>query len=322
MSVGSAKPLSVFLCHSSADKPKVRELYDRLRNDGVAPWLDVENLLPGQDWNIEITKAVKSADVVIVCLSDGSVTKEGYVQREIKLALDVAQEKLEDAIFIIPLRIEECSIPERLSQKQCVNFFEEDGYFRLMKSLQKRAESVGALQPNHLLRSVQDMRPKTDSQFKLRALGRLQEEKAAFNDAILDVSKGRTNVNPLPFEETPQVLRNDPSLAQRKVIIFAISLKALLVSALLTFGLFAVLMAFLSLAGVQGVRFFYYFEELSFVDACYLYTKKLFSGELLEGIVPAIIFPILFALYFLKYFQKYRHPLPHLRKKGDSSNVL
>jgi len=41
-------PLHIFLCHSSGDKPEVRNLYQRLSNDGFDPWLDEEDLLPGQ----------------------------------------------------------------------------------------------------------------------------------------------------------------------------------------------------------------------------------------------------------------------------------
>ena len=54
--------LQVFLCHSSQDKPKVRGLYKRLQEFGVEPWLDEENLLPGQKWELEIPKAVKSEE--------------------------------------------------------------------------------------------------------------------------------------------------------------------------------------------------------------------------------------------------------------------
>lgn len=65
--------LRVFLCHSSKDKPTVRTLYHRLREDGIAPWLDEEDLLPGQNWQMEIPKAVQSSDVVIICLSRDSI---------------------------------------------------------------------------------------------------------------------------------------------------------------------------------------------------------------------------------------------------------
>jgi hypothetical protein len=57
------RKLRVFLCHSSNDKPIVRELYRRLSAEGwIDPWLDEEKLLPGQDWDMEIEKAVETAD--------------------------------------------------------------------------------------------------------------------------------------------------------------------------------------------------------------------------------------------------------------------
>lgn len=135
--------LRVFLCHSSGDKEAVRDLYRRLCAEGIEPWFDEENLLPGQDWNQKISKAVRTVDVVIVCLSQGSINKRGYVQKEIKYALDVADEQPEDTIFLIPLRLEPCVIPDRLSRWQCVNLFEEKGFDRLMKSLRQTMTARG-----------------------------------------------------------------------------------------------------------------------------------------------------------------------------------
>jgi hypothetical protein len=109
----------------------------------LAPWLDEENLLPGQDWDLEITKAVRASDAVIVCLSRSSVSKAGYIQKEIKYALDVANEQPEGAIFLIPLRLEECELPESLKRWQWVNYFDENGYSRLMRALRYRASSLG-----------------------------------------------------------------------------------------------------------------------------------------------------------------------------------
>ncbi len=131
--------LRVFLCHSSSDKPYVQKLYQRLKSDNFDPWLDEENLLPGQDWKLEIPKAVRKADIVIVCLSRNSVTKAGYVQKEIKDALDIADEQPEGTIFLIPLKLEECEVPDRLSRWQWVNYFDENGYKRLLNTLHTRA---------------------------------------------------------------------------------------------------------------------------------------------------------------------------------------
>lgn len=60
------RPLKVFLCHimpvgyAHADRDPVRGLYSRLTQDGVDAWLDKAKLLPGQDWELEIRKAVYS----------------------------------------------------------------------------------------------------------------------------------------------------------------------------------------------------------------------------------------------------------------------
>ena len=134
--------LTAFLCHSSGDKPTAQELYTRLRADGIEPWLDVENLLPGQDWESEIRKAVKRSDTIIICLSEASINKRGFVQKEIKFALDVADELPEGAIFLIPLKLEECEVPERLRSKHWVEYFRPGGYERLITALRTRAQEL------------------------------------------------------------------------------------------------------------------------------------------------------------------------------------
>jgi hypothetical protein len=58
----SPRQLRVFLCHSSGDKPKVRDLYRRLQQDGFAPWLDEEDLVPGQDFFAQGVDRSDSAD--------------------------------------------------------------------------------------------------------------------------------------------------------------------------------------------------------------------------------------------------------------------
>ncbi len=135
--------LRAFLCHASEDKEAVRELYARLCTDGFAPWLDEEDLLPGQDWELEVRKAVRGADVVLVCLSSKAVSKRGFIQKEIKFALDVADEQPEGAIFVIPVRLEACDVPERLKGRHWVDLFGEGGYERLQRALLRRAEDLG-----------------------------------------------------------------------------------------------------------------------------------------------------------------------------------
>jgi DNA-binding CsgD family transcriptional regulator len=141
----SGRRLRVFLCHSSGDKEAVRQLYRRLHSDWIEPWFDEESLLPGHDWRREITKAIRGVDVVIVCLSPDSTGKAGFIHKEISYALDVAEEQPEGTIFLIPVKLEECDIPDNLARWHYVNLFEERGYERLMKALQQRAMALGVL---------------------------------------------------------------------------------------------------------------------------------------------------------------------------------
>jgi hypothetical protein len=137
--------LRAFLCHSSGDKPTVRDLYKKLLASGIQAWLDEEEILPGQDWELEISKAVRNSDVFIVCLSQRSFTKAGFIHKEIKYALDVASIQPEGIIFIIPLKIEECEVPETLRKWQWLNYYEdtERGYKQLLRALKIRANDLG-----------------------------------------------------------------------------------------------------------------------------------------------------------------------------------
>jgi TIR domain len=154
------------LCHASGDKTQVRDLYQRLTNDGFCPWLDEENLLPGQDWSQEISRAVRSSVVVLVCLSRSSIAKTGYVQKEIKYALDVADEQPEGSIFLIPVKLEDCEVPERLRRWQWVDLFEERAYERLLKALRTRLPEQLA-SPKKLGESRRDSTPPASTQEKV-----------------------------------------------------------------------------------------------------------------------------------------------------------
>ncbi len=146
--MNNPRQLRVFLCHASQDKPVVRDLYQRLKSETwIDPWLDEERLLPGQDWNLEIEKAVESSDAVIVCVSNTSVAKEGYVQKELRQVLNIALEKLEGAIFVLPVRLDDCSLPRQLRDKQAINYFppsqQAAAYDKLKASLKIRKDHLG-----------------------------------------------------------------------------------------------------------------------------------------------------------------------------------
>ena len=139
-----SEDILVFLCHSSGDKERVRQLYHQLTADGVRCWFDEEDLLPGQDWESEISKAIRRSRFVLACISKSSISKSGFVQKELRLALDVAGEQPDGSTFLIPVRLEECEIPDGLKRWQAADLFKPETYKRLRRAL--RPEK-GALRP-------------------------------------------------------------------------------------------------------------------------------------------------------------------------------
>ena len=138
----NGRPLKVFLCHGSEDKPAMRELRNNLLTAGVEPWLDEEELLPGHDWRLEIQRALRRTDIALVCLSNKTVSKTGFVQREVKEALDAAAERPEGQIFIIPARLDHCQLPDSLRKWQWVDLYEQDGFDKLIRAFDAFRQSV------------------------------------------------------------------------------------------------------------------------------------------------------------------------------------
>jgi hypothetical protein len=125
----------VFLSYAREDLALVSRLYDELSAAGLDPWLDRRNLIGGELWDHKIRKAIRQSDFFLACLSSHSVNKRGFLQREIRQALDLWQEKLDDDIYLIPTRLEECQVPESLSKFQWVDLFEDEGLTSLLEAV-------------------------------------------------------------------------------------------------------------------------------------------------------------------------------------------
>jgi hypothetical protein len=75
----------------------------------------------GQNWELEIEKAVQNSDVIVVFLSQRGMTETGYLHKEISLALEVAQRQPKGTISVIPIRLDDCSPPRALKHLQWID---------------------------------------------------------------------------------------------------------------------------------------------------------------------------------------------------------
>ena len=110
---------TIFMSYAREDRKRVSEIYESLRQSGLNPWMDdppspyeLEGIPPGQDWDQFIRRKMKESLITLAFLSKHSVAKEGYVQREYRLALNILMEKPADRTYLIPVLLEDCTPPD------------------------------------------------------------------------------------------------------------------------------------------------------------------------------------------------------------------
>ncbi|HTF05290.1 MAG TPA: ClpXP protease specificity-enhancing factor SspB [Bacteroidia bacterium] len=101
------EPNLVFLSYARENRDIAERLYMSLREKEINVWLDSKCLKPGADWKFEINRAIRNARYYILLVSKHSVNKRGFVQKEIREALDVLSEFPRGQIFIIPVKIDD-----------------------------------------------------------------------------------------------------------------------------------------------------------------------------------------------------------------------
>ncbi len=128
-----AKP-QIYLSYAREDEKHALELYDKLSNAGFEPWIDKQDLLPGEPWESSIRDAVRHSDFFIALLSTNSASSDSF-RREIGTALQTWGGKPEGTTSLIPVRLEPCEVPDNLRRLTWVDLFEEDGWNRLQKAI-------------------------------------------------------------------------------------------------------------------------------------------------------------------------------------------
>jgi len=148
--------MKVFISYAKEDVKAARKLYKDLKEyPDISPWLDIENLLPGQNWKNAISEAIKRSSYFIMLLSQKSISKKGYIQKEQKIALDMLDEYNSSDIFIIPVRLEDC-IPtnEKIKDLHWVDLFEsyEDSLIKILKVIKPDYEDTPQFSPYYGIR--------------------------------------------------------------------------------------------------------------------------------------------------------------------------
>ncbi len=102
----------IFLSYARVDLEHAWNLYQELRVDpSVHVWFDQVDLIPGIRWRPTIRKAIRESSYFVALFSKQSSTKAGFRHTELSQALEIAKEFPDDAVYLIPVRIDPCSPP-------------------------------------------------------------------------------------------------------------------------------------------------------------------------------------------------------------------
>ena len=125
----------LFFSYARDDQDVVKSIYKRLQEGGNKPWMDQFDILGGEDWQRAIKTAIKKADFFLIFLSSHSVNRRGVLQKEIREALEAWTGMLSNDIYLIPVRLDDCQVPDDLSSFQCVDLFEDSGWSKLLSAI-------------------------------------------------------------------------------------------------------------------------------------------------------------------------------------------
>jgi hypothetical protein len=134
--------IRVFLSYAKEDRATVKKLYDELQKAGFEPWMDVAKLMPGQDWPRVIQQAIDVTDFILVNFSHRSVGKRGHFQCELRHALEAAERMPLGEIFLVPVRLSECDVPNEIARTtQYIDLFpdHETGFKALTNMMTAQA---------------------------------------------------------------------------------------------------------------------------------------------------------------------------------------
>jgi hypothetical protein len=135
----------IFVSYASPDRERVAFYHDALKSKGFDVWMDVARLKAGQNWDFEIQRALNRATLILVFVSNNSVSRRGYVQREIKVALDKAMERLAADIYLIPVVLDDdAPIPDELKHIQAVRASFHDCIEQIEDAIRYQLQRLGA----------------------------------------------------------------------------------------------------------------------------------------------------------------------------------
>jgi TIR domain len=113
----------VFLSHSAKDKAVVRDVAERLRQDGVQVWFDEWALKPGDSIPAKIEEGLERSRVLVLCMSAHAF---GSDWAQLESGTFRFRDPLNKERRFLPLRLDDAPIKGSLAQFVYINWLPAD----------------------------------------------------------------------------------------------------------------------------------------------------------------------------------------------------
>lgn len=136
---------NVFVSYAKEDASQAVQIRDYLISCGFKVWMDKFNLRIGDNWEQKIRTELANSDFIVLCLSKASTAKRGFVQVETREAIRLSQYMPSQMPFILPVKIDNCSVPDELSGIHYLDLVQqgEDGLSVLSESIKHHVRDRG-----------------------------------------------------------------------------------------------------------------------------------------------------------------------------------
>ena len=134
----ATKPL-VFVSYSRKDQEKIDDLLRKLKSKGIRTWLDRQDIVAGE-WRQSIKRGLRQSNFFLACLSQNTTQRGEVLQYEYDSALEIQRDRLEGDIYLIPVRLEECEVPESLRHLEYRDVYKPSEFDALIRALRSKSK--------------------------------------------------------------------------------------------------------------------------------------------------------------------------------------
>ena len=139
--------MQVFISYAREDSDTAYRLYESLRAyPDLSSWLDKKNLLAGTSWENSIREAISSSNIVILLISETSISKTTFIRREIEIIIDRLSEG-DSEVLLLPVRLDDSIAPwPEISRLEMIDLYAgwTEGMHRLMAAIRARTGELEA----------------------------------------------------------------------------------------------------------------------------------------------------------------------------------